>query len=103
MNKYQNALDELCYYAMEIEIDYDYDDNRIVDYVHLNEDDLKRLKDPLQELVDKDTSKNVVKCANYRGYYYRCPTCGNDLGVYSDIEKYCDNCGQRLMRGDKND
>ena len=56
------------------------------------------LIEAFQELVELATPKKPELHSNYRGYYYRCPTCQNDLGVYQDLTKHCDNCGQAIDR-----
>ena len=46
----------------------------------------------LQELVDKETPKKVI-----RGIPSCCPSCKWRTSMY---QKYCDDCGQKLDWGD---
>lgn len=87
MNKYQNSL---CY----------------IDSILLDEDVLRIFDSPnyppliknhiklLQELVDKETPKNVVKrTMPIIDEVYCCSKCGQQVEL---TQNYCDKCGQRL-------
>ena len=80
MNKYQEAYD------------------RILTATN-NGDGLVAELNTIKELVDKATPQVQIKHENYRGGYYRCPTCDWNLGVLSDIDLYCEKCGQALDKG----
>ena len=128
MNRYQEALDELCDHAMEYEEDYDWDENPCGDYVSLNKEHLKELKEPLQELVDKATPKKPIKKYYITSYGnngrkkrldIRCSCCNSaftngirsSVGVYSSKEadfintvnnqKFCMFCGQAIDWSDE--
>lgn len=75
MNKYEKALDELSACAMKKTYDYDYDDNLIVDYEYLEDEELGEFVKPLQELVDKATPKKAILVHSYDGKVYECPNC----------------------------
>lgn len=104
----QQALDELCNHAMVYEEDYDWDENPCGEFVDMDECDLKPLREPLQELIDKNTPKKVVQ-SEFIGidgeYYDLCPNCGHNLctdgffGRDKEFMKYCELCGQRLDFG----
>ena len=55
--------------------------------------------DTLQELVDKETLKEVAKEVEERETYYEvsyeCPTCKENLN-FEKYSKRCPNCGQLL-------
>ena len=85
MNKYQEALDEMCCGC----------------YASCSKDGkpcLAYMK--LQELVDKSTPKKAIRkellvdLVEIR--YYKCPNCESFLGV--SIDDYCKYCGQALVR-----
>lgn len=95
MNKYQEALDEMCCNC----------------YTSCSKDGtpcLAYMK--LQELVDKSTPKKAIRkkledptktrknsLVNLVGNrYYKCPNCESYLGAF--IDDYCKYCGQALVR-----
>ena len=93
MDKYQKALDTLEHFAVlheNTKTDEQWDETAT---------EIQIAKKIIQELVDKVTPKMPIKYENYRGAYYRCPTCDTNLGVRSDIELYCEKCGQALDKG----
>lgn len=98
-SSYQKALDELCDHAMQYEEDYDWEENACGGYFPMDEDSLKELRRPLQQLVNKAIPKKP-----YKGdWVYLCPTC-NMPNVY-DYEydnkfRCCSECGQRLDWGE---
>lgn len=105
----QQALDELCNHVMVYEEDYDWDENPCGEFVDIDECDLKSLREPLQELIDKNTPKKVVNTrfnSIVSGVPYDlCPNCGINLhtvGMFvrnKETLHYCENCGQRLDFG----
>ena len=80
MNKYEEALDRMLHGMFTMD-----------DYLLL------------KELVEKATPKKpTIKRFDVWGNTYMdrfCPCCGLPLNNYKG--NYCDNCGQRLMRGEK--
>lgn len=57
--------------------------------------------DILQELVDKETLKQIEVIANAKGLrYFRCPSCNNFLNYPYN---YCCECGQKLKGYDWSD
>lgn len=90
MNKYQEALDTLEYLATQ------YESTKTGEQWDEIAIKIQIAKNILQKLVDKVKPKMPIKHENYRGGYYRCPTCDTNLGVRSDIELYCEKCGQAL-------
>ena len=54
----------------------------------------------LQELADKATSKKIIKYS-HRYKSGVCPNCY--ILVYSFMNTYCQNCGQKLDWSEKND
>ena len=59
----------------------------------------------LQELVDKETPKKLIKIntldvikgsiTDIMGFYYRCPNCKKGMTAFS-VFNYCQFCGQRI-------
>ena len=93
MNKYQEALDEMCCGC----------------YTSCSKDGkpcLAYMK--LQELVDKFTPKKVISYINQGAYYYKCPSCKTKINktllevsnitliVTTNLTNFCPNCGQKL-------
>ncbi|MCK9470140.1 MAG: hypothetical protein M0Q88_00110 [Bacilli bacterium] len=86
MNKYQEALDRTLKYSG-------------VNKDSMFEDDLKTL----QELVDKETPKEVALCVPSLNGYVEvlevCPSCEIARYLKKDF-KYCPYCGQTLVRSE---
>lgn len=89
-NKYQEALGDVTYCMNVSQM-----------HKKLTDEECNKLGEAimqLQELVDKETSMQVIVtwCGqDDEDYYsYFCPICNNDL--YGEEEKYCPNCGQKL-------
>ena len=81
MNKYQEALNTLVKYAHE---------SPNVGWVLIHEENI------LQELVDKETPKDInLTYGEIQSniLYYYCPNCCSKV---KDKSKYCSNCGQKL-------
>lgn len=83
MNKYQEALNDICGLAVNHLFSECDDDTEI-------EERYRKNKDYLQELVDKETPMKVVDKSG-SGF---CPKCKEELTRYGDC--YCGNCGQKL-------
>lgn len=85
-NKYQEALDNAISDIAYKHYDFGFD---------VPEERLKEI-DLLQELVDKETPKDIN--LNYGEIqsnilYYYCPNCDSKV---KDKSKYCSNCGQKI-------
>lgn len=93
MNKYQEALDKLCsrcyVESEECTCHARYKGGKCYDNCEY--------KYALQELVDKETPKKIVRYSGISYDYneidfFACPNCRN---LYKG-QKYCDECGQAL-------
>lgn len=85
-NKYQEALDNAVH-----DIDYKYYDFGC----NVPEERFKEI-DLLQELVDKETPKDInLTYGEIQSniLYYYCPNCCSKV---KDKSKYCSNCGQKI-------
>lgn len=104
MNKYQEALDNMCCGC------YGGDDGRNGKDKYCS----RYLR--LQELVDKATPKKVSKKGAYKTYdedfeykHYKCPNCNKEIVVsgnwvmhYNEVN-YCKHCGQKIDWSGKDD
>lgn len=90
MNKYQEALDKIAKHT----------NNPRSMYFNLGANEPKKYLDLLQELVDKETPKKVLR---YKSQVYislpKCPICKTI--PHTCTQKYCDECGQALDWSDE--
>lgn len=96
MNKYQECLDYLKEHAYEIVEKY-YDDSDSY-YVFQPMDNVDEIAKPLQELVDKATSKKPLGISlTHEGKVGNCPHCNKFV---REIDTNICDCGQRLEWSD---
>lgn len=89
MNKYQEALDNIGSLYM-----YDEDGE---DDCLLSESFMKDDYDILKELVEKETSKKVIRIhTSFDEFSFECPNC-HEKTYTNRIRNYCGDCGQRLL------
>lgn len=99
MNKYQQALDKLEYFAVQ------YENTKTGEQWDEITDEIQTNKKIMQELVDKSTPKKPISKYIVDGRYCVCPECGALLDeecllktyeCLREVHQYCHVCGQAI-------